>query len=324
MVISSFAPVVIPTLCRDMHFIRCVESLKRNKYADKTHLIVSVDYPSKQTHWEGYRRICSYLETLNGFEKVTVIKREENWGAFRNGNDVMVFGFSLSDSVIFTEDDNEFSPNFLEYINKALIRFKDDDRIVWVTGYSKPYVFPPSYKNNFYIERWGSAWGCGFWRDKYEQYKDFYDLNFLRSFLLNASNRKELRMKDSHYIYSILSMIKTGDIWGDALIGCYSVLHDKYAIRPVLSKVRNHGQDGSGVHSAVVNLDVIRIQEEHVIDEASDFEFTNDIFTMKPSDLVEPFPKERYLLRSFVKRCIRNFDLICFLVFHRIPKSKFL
>lgn len=322
--ISSFAPVVIPTLCRDVHFIRCVESLKKNKYANKTHLIIAVDYPSKPEHWEGYRRICSYLDTISGFEKVTVIKREENWGAVRNGNAVRDLGFSLSDSVIFTEDDNEFSPNFLEYINKALIRFKDDDRIIWVTGYTKPYVFPSSYKNNFYIERWGSAWGCGFWRHKFEQYKDLYDIDYLKKLLLTRSIRRELREKDAHYIYSILSMIKTGDVCGDTLIGCYSTLHDKYAIRPVLSKVRNHGQDGSGVHSAIVNPEVIRIQEEHIIDESQSFEFSDDIFTMKPTGLVEPFPKVRHPFRNFVKMCLRNFDLMCFLVFHRVPKSKYL
>ena len=43
-----YAPVLIPTLCRADHFIRCLESLKKNTWAKYTEVYVAVDYPAKE------------------------------------------------------------------------------------------------------------------------------------------------------------------------------------------------------------------------------------------------------------------------------------
>ena len=52
-----YAPVLIPTLCRYDHFIRCLESLKKNTWAKYTEVYIAVDYPAKESHWDGYKRI---------------------------------------------------------------------------------------------------------------------------------------------------------------------------------------------------------------------------------------------------------------------------
>lgn len=49
-----YAPVLIPTLCRSDHFIRCLESLKKNTWAKYTEVYIAVDYPAKESHWDGY------------------------------------------------------------------------------------------------------------------------------------------------------------------------------------------------------------------------------------------------------------------------------
>ena len=41
----TFYPVVIPTLNRFDHFRNCVESLVRCTHADKTELIIGLDFP---------------------------------------------------------------------------------------------------------------------------------------------------------------------------------------------------------------------------------------------------------------------------------------
>ena len=57
-----YAPILIPTLCRDEHFIRCIESLKKNSWAEYTDVYVALDFPAKESHWDGYKKICTYLE----------------------------------------------------------------------------------------------------------------------------------------------------------------------------------------------------------------------------------------------------------------------
>ncbi len=37
-------PIIIPTLCRYEHFVRCIESLKENKYAQYTDIYWHCEY----------------------------------------------------------------------------------------------------------------------------------------------------------------------------------------------------------------------------------------------------------------------------------------
>ena len=58
----KYAPVIIPTLCRYEHFVRCVESLKKNTWAKYTDIYIGLDYPKKDSHREGYLKIKEYLQ----------------------------------------------------------------------------------------------------------------------------------------------------------------------------------------------------------------------------------------------------------------------
>lgn len=54
MVKKVYAPVLIPTLCRSEHFIRCIESLKRNTWAQYTDVFIGLDYPPSEKYFDGY------------------------------------------------------------------------------------------------------------------------------------------------------------------------------------------------------------------------------------------------------------------------------
>ena len=87
---ENLAPVTIPTLCRYEHFKRCIESLSRCTLADKTEVYVALDYPAKESHWNGYNKIKDYLlshkEDNLGFKKLIVIQRSRNYGLGEEGN----------------------------------------------------------------------------------------------------------------------------------------------------------------------------------------------------------------------------------------------
>lgn len=116
-----YAPVIIPTLCRDKHFIRCMESLRRNPWAKYTEVYVGLDYPAKEEHWAGYKVIDEYLNgSFPEFREVHVFRREKNVGAAGNSNMLRAEVYKKFDRYIYLEDDLEASPNFLEYIDKSL------------------------------------------------------------------------------------------------------------------------------------------------------------------------------------------------------------
>ena len=80
----NYYPVIIPTLCRYEHLKRCVDSLAQNTHADKTELIISLDYPAKESHREGYEKILTYIDSIKGFKKVTCLKQDHNVGVWDN------------------------------------------------------------------------------------------------------------------------------------------------------------------------------------------------------------------------------------------------
>lgn len=103
-----YAPVLIPTLCRSDHFIRCLESLKKNTWAKYTEVYIAVDYPAKESHWDGYKRIVEYLSCdCTEFANLHVIKRPYNYGGAANMVALRDYVLKKHDRFIRTEDDNK-------------------------------------------------------------------------------------------------------------------------------------------------------------------------------------------------------------------------
>ena len=141
-----YAPIYIPTLCRSEHFQKCIESLKVNTWAKYTDVYIALDYPPSEKYRAGYEKICRYLENseFDCFKSFNVVKREKNYGAGLNSKKMREFISKRYDRWIYAEDDIVFSPIFLEYMDKALESYKDDDSVIGING----YTYPLPYKVN--------------------------------------------------------------------------------------------------------------------------------------------------------------------------------
>lgn len=249
--IKTYAPVIIPTLNRYEHFKRCLESLERCTDADKTDVYVGLDYPPSEKYVEGWKKIDKYLsdkEKDHGFRHLYVRRRNHNCGIGHihdNGSLLRQEVSQVSDRFISTEDDNEFSPNFLSYCNWGLDYFEADDRILAICGYNLVEI--PQLKNNLYLYNDAfCAWGAAYWFSRRQRMETLYEFDkikeVLHSFSISAifSNRVFLAA-------SILHMIKSNHILGDTII---KILPEdrKWCVFPKLSMVRNWGHDGSGLH----------------------------------------------------------------------------
>ena len=320
--ITTFAPVSIPTLCRFEHFKRCIESLSRCTWAEYTDVYVALDYPAKESHWEGYKKIKAYLDTCGNmtFKSLNVVIREKNYGIGSQGNMATLNkGIRQKyDRYIITEDDNEFSPNFLVFMNKALEKFKDDDRISHVCGFNRNVVIPEYYKNNYYLVQNYAPWGIGVWTRKTMPEK-YYSIDFYKELLADDQSYQLLKERSPSHLEGLMFMLKKGRLVGDLQICLYQLFENKYNIRPTLSKVRNHGTDGTGVHSPKKNVEFNNFYENQLIDESTDFDFGEDIFVMQPDGIIIPHPPvSKYIIKKWVKKRIIQFDIFMFRHFHVI------
>lgn len=245
--IKTYAPILIPTLNRYEHFCRCVESLAKCTHANQTELIIGLDYPPNDKYYDGWKRICDYLPSIKGFFKITVIKREYNYGAVKNIQELEEYAHNYYDRYILTEDDNEFSPNFLDFINKGLEAYKDNPKVLGICGYNYPNLDMSSYDRDYYFSHEMSAWGWGSWFNERctKAQLTIQDPAYLYKLIKNISFRLFMSngMKRCNLLYNI-----GREFLGDAYYTYYEWNCDMYCMFPKLSLVRNLGHDGSGLH----------------------------------------------------------------------------
>ncbi len=253
---NSFSPVVIPTLNRHGHLKHCIESLARCTHADKTELFIFLDYPLNSIQWEGYILVKKYLPLIKGFKKVNIIERTRNFGAKENYLMSMEYMFERYDRLIFTEDDNQFSPSFLDYMNKGLKVFENNRQIYAICGFKYPFIDneeSPCIDRNYFYSKTFSAWGCGIWRNKYLLRKRNYSPNDLFSFLKDFENlRQILKMAPSKIKSLLISVYKNKELYGDSIVSLENIKFDTFCIFPTISTVRNFGHDGTGVNGGVI------------------------------------------------------------------------
>lgn len=239
-----YYPVLITTLNRYEHFRRCVESLARCTHADRTELVIGLDYPPAEKYVSGYRQIKDYLPSITGFAKVTVMERDHNYGAIRNCRSLIAYSSQYYDACILSEDDNEFAPAFLDFMNKALDMYKDDDRVKTVGGYCH-LEFDGLADKGVHFTYDNCAWGVGLWSHKEQVSRSWQDYlwlwksprDFWRIFSVNPSVAK---MFDT--------MMHKKAYWSDIVRTVANIHAGTYQVVPVRTLVRNHGYDGSGIH----------------------------------------------------------------------------
>ncbi len=261
---EKYAPVLVPTLNRYNHFVSLINSLSKCTHANETELIIALDYPLKKDHWEGYNKIRDYLEHgIEGFGEITIIERKENYGiegnVFRSINEV----FEKHDSLIFSEDDNLFSEDFLAFVNKGLKLYRNKKNVFSISGYQYPISIPAHYEMDAYFWQGFSAWGVGIWKEKWEKvcFEREVALEDIRKLLRCFPDVYRLSKIANHYLTSNLLMLRRGRVSGDGRVCLYQYRNNAYSLFPSVSRVRNMGHDGSGTGCGYMKNDLYAVQQ---------------------------------------------------------------
>lgn len=277
-----YAPVLIPTLNRYEHLKETVTSLSQCTGADKTDLYIALDYPPSSIYESGYSKIVEYLSSISGFKSVNIIKREKNYGVGKNPHDALhQVIFTKYDRFIFSEDDNHFSPNFLEFVNKGLERFKDDRSVIAMNGYRHFYHLIFSDNNYFFQDIDFSAWGYGMTKDTHLMLETTLTKNYFRKKFLNPINwwrvgRNGLN-RFLQFLYFVFGTYDKPKLT-DGTISVFMALNGMKVVMPSVSKVRNIGWDSLG-NSAMTGNMPKALEEKYLnqdIDLASSFEYIGD------------------------------------------------
>lgn len=308
-----YAPIVIPTINRYKHLERCINSLRSNKLSTFTELYISLDYPPSEKYMKGYLEIKKYLKKgIEGFKKVHIFYHDTNLGAYGNMKYIMFKAYEKHGCLIFTEDDNEFSKNFLSFINQNLDKYWDVKGVYAICGYSFQIEWDMRNGEGG-IDNLFSAFGFAVWKHKDLEMRNKFTREILIKKIKKTSNIIKLyKYSKTNFCDSIIGalgynpLMLDGDelAYIDSTIGIYAILENKIFIMPEVSKVRNHGFDGSGLHCIE--------KEENNSNQKSRFKTINDVnfsrqyldeeieYIMPKNTAVIPKPENRKKLNHYI------------------------
>ena len=255
-----FAPIALFTYSRADHTRQAVESLLLNKEAAESDLYIFSDGPKTEEKREAVEENRRYIHSITGFKSIHIVEREKNWGLANSLIAGITDVVNRYGRVIVVEDDLILSPYFLQYMNEALEKYKDEDKVGAISGFVFPTTAP--LPETFFLSYF-HCWGWATWKRSWDLLETDSKL------LLRKMRFKERKFDLNHYAgnYGILYCQHKGkvDSW---YIRFYASLFlaGKLNLFPNRSLVLNGGLDNSGTHCGHdVNLEGKVIVSDSII-----------------------------------------------------------
>ncbi len=256
----KLAPIALFAYQRPDHLRRVLQSLAANPEAAASELYVFSDAPRDSGAAAGVEAVRGVLRGARGFARLTPVLRDANLGLARSIIDGVGRLCDSHERVIVLEDDLEVAPYFLAYMNSALERYADEERVASIHG----YVYPVSeaLPETFFL-RGADCWGWATWRRAWRLFEP--DGASLLEALLA---RRLAGAFDLDGAYGFTAMLRDqiagrNDSWAIRWHAS-AFLADKLTLYPGRSLVQNIGADGSGTHVERTDAYRVRLATSHV------------------------------------------------------------
>ncbi len=251
--INTLAPIAVVAFNRPDALKSSLASLAQNPLSENSDLFIFIDGPRENHSNEKQKvlQVKSIAEATTGFKSITVKASEQNKGLAKSIIGAATELLDQYGKVIVVEDDLYLSPSFLTFMNTMLEAYRNDSRIMQVTGYSAKIRHPERFHCDYYLTRRAHSWSWGTWKDRWEtvdwEVKDFEEL----------AASKEKQKAFCEYGSDLYGMLKG---WHDGRNNSWYIRFDyamhkqgRYCIAPIRSLVRNDGFGPDATHTLSYN-----------------------------------------------------------------------
>ena len=242
---------LVSAYCRPDHLRECLTSLEKCIGSRNLDVVVTIDAPATNAVKSANSECFDVVRERWEFKSIEIVSTKINTGGEiikRTASELL----QTKDTLIMFEEDNRFSPDFLEYMTWCFERYWNDAKVCSVSGWSPP---DPLHQDSDAVTRYSGycAWGVGLWAHKMngiiiprqQQYlyvnQSFNDRAQLRSYFKKADHLKR----------ALLNFLWRKGEAGDRYIDLYFYNRNLESIFPYYSRVRNVGHDGSGENCSV-------------------------------------------------------------------------
>ena len=157
---NTYAPILLFVYNRPEHVRRNIQALLKNELAAESELFIYSDAAKDETSQAAVKEVRAFIRSIQGFKKITITERAENWGLARSIIDGVTTQINRYGRVIVLEDDLVVAPHLLQFMNDALETYRDEERVGHIQACD--FTHDPSLPDTFLI-KWTGSWGWGTW-----------------------------------------------------------------------------------------------------------------------------------------------------------------
>ena len=236
---TDLAPIVFFVYNRPKHTKAVLNALKKNNLAKDSLLYVFSDAAKKEKDFENVNEVRGIINKIDGFKEVIVTEAETNIGCADSIISGITKVINEHGKAIIIEDDILTAPNFLEFMNEALNRYENDERICSISGFVPNEKMAEACKDFVFLAYRNSSWGWGTWKDRWNSVN--WDMPEWENIKKDKKLWKKLQLggEDTPYVLK-LQMEGFIDAW-DVRFYTSNVLKDKLTLFPTKTFVKNIG-----------------------------------------------------------------------------------
>lgn len=240
----NLAPIVLFVYNRPDHTRQTVEALQKNELAEQSELFIYSDEAKNDDARGNVDEVREYIDTIEGFKKVTIIKREKNWGLADSIIDGVTKIVNEYGKIIVLEDDLVTSKYFLKFMNEALEFYEGEDKVWHISGWN--YPIDTNGLDDVFLWRAMNCWGWATWADRWQYFEKDTD-KLISEF--TKEDIKEFNLDGVEDFFGQVTANKENKIKTWAIYWYASIFQkDGLCLNPTKTFVKNIGHDGSGVH----------------------------------------------------------------------------
>ena len=209
--------------------------------------------PEESKDWAGIQA-CRALVSDDQIDwpcQVHRLYQEQNFGCDPSEFLSQRWAFRQVDRCIVLEDDDVPSQSFFCFCEEMLERYKDDERITFISGFNTEQTNPGS---SYFFTRAFSIWGWASWArvvnnwdGEYGFVRDPEQFALLKAKVRQYRQRREMpAMCQAH--------AAAGKPFYETIFWAYMLLHDGMAIMPSRNLINNIGMDGGTHYAADLDL----------------------------------------------------------------------
>lgn len=178
--------IVMPLWKRDQYTKSVLEGLRSCAGSFEYKILIHLE--------PGYPKVLDIIQEFEDLD-IDITINQRVLGATLNTYNCMEHGFSLSDYVLFFEDDDMPCKDCLRFFEWARDKYENDVDILSITSYNRTWPTPDEYYK-VYRKQWFTPWGWATWKDRWDEIKTKWNNNMGWDTIINhhvRGNRYEIK-----------------------------------------------------------------------------------------------------------------------------------